>query len=212
MNNQELIDAYLFHCQCALFLIDISKSQSFELIKTLIIKIDNDKFPYHKKILIENKLDLESQREVSGFEIKEFLDQYASILSEKLSLKDNDNLNDLLFKIYTAVNEPNNILPINQVSISQDKNRKNFDDCESSISLILIGDTMVGKTNFLNRYMNNKFDENSISTIGIEKETKVVKVANKLYKLIIWDTAGQERFRALPKKYYKNVDVVLLLE
>ena len=211
VNNQGLIDAYLFHCQCALFLIDISKSQSFELTKSLIINIDNDKFPYLKKILIENKLDLESQREVSGFEIKEFLDQYPSILSEKLSLKDNDNLNDLLSKIYTAVNEPNNILPINKVSISQDKNRINFDDCENSISLILIGDTRVGKTNFLNRYMNNKFDEHSISTIGIEKEIKVVKVDNKLYKLIIWDTAGQERFRALPKKYYKNVDGVLLL-
>ena len=211
VNNQELIDAYLFHCQCALFLFDISKSQSFELVKSLIINLDNDKFPYLKKILIENKLDLESQREVSGFEIKEFLDQYPSILSEKLSLKDNDDLKDLLSKIYTAVNEPNNILPINNVSISQDKNRKNFDDCESSISLILIGDTMVGKTNFLNRYMNNKFDEHSISTIGIEKEIKVVKVDNKLYKLIIWDTAGQERFRALPKKYYKNVDGVLLL-
>ena len=55
VNNQGLIDAYLFHCQCALFLIDISKSQSFELIKSLIINIDEDKFPYLKKILIENK-------------------------------------------------------------------------------------------------------------------------------------------------------------
>ena len=210
MNNQEIIEAYLFHCQCALFLIDISKSQSFELIKSLIINIDEDKFPYLKKILIENKLDLESQREVSGFSIKEFMNQHPLLLSEKLSLKENNDLKDLLSKIYTALNEPNNILPINKVLVSQNK-RKNFKDCESSISLILIGDMKVGKTNFLNRYMNNKFDENTMSTIGIEKEINVVKIDNKLYKLTIWDTGGQERFRALPKKYYKNVDGVLLL-
>ena len=159
MENQELIDAYLFHCQCSIFVIDISKSQSFELIKSLITNIDNDKFPYLKKIIIENKLDLESQREVSGFDIKEFVDQYPSILYEKLSLKENDDLKDLLSKIYTAVNNHNNILPINKVSTSEDKKIKNFDGCESSISLILIGDSKVGKTNFLKRYMNNQFDE-----------------------------------------------------
>ena len=211
MENQELIDAYLFHCQCSIFVIDISKSQSFELIKSLITNIDNDKFPYLKKIIIENKLDLESQREVSGFDIKEFVDQYPSILYEKLSLKENDDLNDLLSKIYTAVNNPNNILPINKVSTSEDKKIKNFDGCESSISLILIGDSKVGKTNFLKRYMNNQFDEISISNIGIEKEIKIVKIEKTLYKLIIWDTAGQERFRSLPLKYFKNADGVLLL-
>lgn len=210
VDNKELIEAFLFDCQCALFLVDISNSKSFELIKNLVLSIDVGKFPYLHMILIENKLDLESQKQVSGFDIKEFLDKYEKMESEKLSLKDGDSVQDLLSKIYKAVNESKNDLPINKVNISQAKAGR-FETCESSISLILIGDSSVGKTNFLTRYINNKFHEAFISTVGIEREIKIVKIDNKLYKLTIWDTAGQERFKSLPQKYYKNVDGVLLL-
>ena len=99
VNDKDLIEAYLFDCQCAIFLVDISNSASFDLIKSLIVSIDNDKFPYLKKILVENKLDLESQKQVSGFDIKEFLDKNPSMQSEKLSLKDGDSVQDLLSKI-----------------------------------------------------------------------------------------------------------------
>ena len=211
VNDKDLIEAYLFDCQCAIFLVDISNSASFDLIKSLIVSIDNDKFPYLKKILVENKLDLESQKQVSGFDIKEFLDKNPSMQSEKLSLKDGDSVQDLLSKIYSAVNESNKDLPINKVYVTQTKIGSRFEDCEGSISLILIGDSQVGKTNFLTRYIDNKFHETFISTMGIEREIKGVKIDNKLYKLTIWDTAGQERFQSLPRKYYKNVDGVLLL-
>ena len=125
-------------------------------------------------------------------------------------MKDGDSLQDLLKNIYTAVNESNGELPINKVFISQNKLAR-LENCESSISLILIGDSHVGKTNFLTRYIENKFHESFISTVGIEREIKGVKIDNKKYKLTIWDTAGQERFKSLPIKYYKNVDGVLLL-
>ena len=210
MKDIELIEALLFDCQCAIFLVDISNSASFDLVKSLILTIDDDKFPYLKKILIENKLDLESQKQVSGFDIKEFLDKYPNMQSEKLSLKDGDSVQELLGKIYSAVNESNKDLPINKVYVSSSKVAR-LENCESSISLILIGDSHVGKTNFLTRYIDNKFHESFISTVGIEREIKGVKIDNKLYKLTIWDTAGQERFKSLPIKYYKNVDGVLLL-
>ena len=210
VENHELINAFLFDCQCALFMVDISNTKSFDLVKSLIANIEDEKFPYLKKILIENKLDLESQKQVSGFDVKEYLDKNPSIMSEKISLKDGDSLQDLLKSIYTAVNESNGELPINKVFISQNKLAR-LENCESSISLILIGDSHVGKTNFLTRYIENKFHESFISTVGIEREIKGVKIDNKMYKLTIWDTAGQERFKSLPIKYYKNVDGVLLL-
>ena len=131
--------------------------------------------------------------------------------SEKLSLKDEDSVEELLSKIYTAVNESNKDLPINKVFVSQSTVGTRLEDCEGSISLILVGDTHVGKTNFLTRYVKNSFQEIFVSTVGIEREIKSVKIDNKLYKLTIWDTAGQERFQSLPRKYYKNVDGVLLL-
>ena len=183
VNDKDLIEAYLFDCQCAIFLVDISNSASFDLIKSLIVSIDNDKFPYLKKILVENKVDLESQKQVSGFDIKEFLDKNPSMQSEKLSLKDGDSVQDLLSKIYSAVNESNKDLPINKVYVTQTKIGSRFEDCEGSISLILIGDSQVGKTNFLTRYVDNKFHETFISTMGIEREIKGVKIDNKLYKV-----------------------------
>ena len=84
-------------------------------------------------------------------------------------------------------------------------------NAQGSLSFILIGDSTVGKTCFLNRYFKNQFTETFLSTIGIDKEMKHVKVGNENYKLTVWDTAGQERFRCLPKKYYQNADGVLLL-
>ena len=78
--------------------------------------------------------------------------------------------------------------------------------------MVLIGDSTVGKTCFLTRYFKNQFTEAFLSTIGIDKEIKHVKVGNDTIKLTLWDTAGQERFQnCLPKKYYQNADGILLL-
>ena len=210
LSKKELIEVYLLDCQCAIFLIDIANKNSFDLVKELINLIDKDKFPYLQKILIENKLDLENQKQISEIEVKEFLDNNSSIQHEKLSLKNNDSIDGLVSKIYKAVNNSNNDLAINQVNISR-KELTRLDSFESQFSLILIGDSKVGKTNFVSRYINNKFQLSFTSTVGIGREIKEVKIDNKLYKLTIWDTAGQERFKSLPIKYYKNVDGVLLL-
>ena len=74
IKNQAYEDSFLFDCKCALFLIDITNPESFELIKKLIANIEIEKYPCLKIILVKNKLDLESEREISDFEIKEFLD------------------------------------------------------------------------------------------------------------------------------------------
>lgn len=54
LSKKELIEVYLLDCQCAIFLIDITNKNSFDLVKELINLIDKDKFPYLQKILIEN--------------------------------------------------------------------------------------------------------------------------------------------------------------
>ena len=113
-------------------------------------------------------------------------------------------------KINTAVNESKNELPSNIVSESMDK-KLGIVNGQGSLSFILIGDSTVGKTCFLTRYFKNQFNEAFLSTIGIDKEIKHVKVGNDNYKMTLWDTAGQERFKCLPKKYYQNADGVLLL-
>ena len=210
LKNNALIDSFLYECQCALFLVDITNTESFISIKDLISNINMTKYPYLKAILVQNKFDLESTRQVSSFEIKEYLENNKSLDNLEISVKNGDNIQELLKKINTAVNESKNELPINIVSEAVEK-KGNLMNGQGALSFILIGDSTVGKTCFLNRFFKNQFTETFLSTIGIDKEMKHVKVNNECYKLTVWDTAGQERFRCLPKKYYQNADGVLLL-
>ena len=189
---------------------DITNPDSFKLVKELNNLINSSKFPYLKKILVQNKLDLESTRQVTSFEVKEFLDANQSLDGQEISIKNGDNVKELLKKINVAVNESKNELPTNIVSEAVDK-KLGLMNGQGALSFILIGDSTVGKTCFLTRYFKNQFNETFLSTIGIDKEIKHVKVGNDSYKMTLWDTAGQERFKCLPKKYYQNADGVLLL-
>ena len=209
LKNPLLIETFLYECQCALFLVDITNQDSFKLIKDLISLIMPSKFPYLKKILVQNKLDLESTRQITSFEIKQYLDNNTSLDNQEISIKDGQNLQELLKKINIAVNETKNELPINIVSEALDKKLVSMID-QGALSVILIGDSSVGKTCFYSRYFKNEFHEVILSTIGVDKEIKYVRVGNDYYKMALWDTAGQERFRSLPKKFYQNSDGVLL--
>ena len=209
IEDETLIETFLFECQCALFLVDITKEDSFKLIKDLIKAIKFEKFPYLKKILVQNKLDVESTRKVPSFEIKEFLDSIQGLDNQEISLKNGENVQELIKKINHFVNETKNELPTNVVSEALGKNKNLMN--VGALSFILIGDSTVGKTCFLTRYFKNQFNETFLSTIGIDKEIKYVKVKNDTYKMTLWDTAGQDRFKSLPKKYYQNADGVLLL-
>ncbi len=72
------------------------------------------------------------------------------------------------------------------------------------IKIVLIGDTSVGKSNLLSRYVSNYFDEESKGTIGVDFAAKHLVINDKNIKVQIWDTAGQEKFRAIIKSYYAN--------
>ena len=210
IQSKELIETYLFECQCALLLVDITKEDSFNLIKDLLANINTSKFPYLKMFLVLNKLDLESERAVNAADVNEFLQSHSYLGTQEISLKSGDNLKELLKKINAAENESKNELPINIVSETLDR-KNNSMIGQGALSFILIGDSTVGKTCFLTRYFKNQFNETFLSTIGIDKEIKHVKVGNDSYKITLWDTAGQDRFKCLPKKYYQNADGVLLL-
>ena len=80
-----------------------------------------------------------------------------------------------------------------------------------SFKILLLGDKTVGKTAFILRFCEDKFDEDSLTTIGLDQKNKYVKRGDKKIELHIWDTAGQERFRAIAKNLYKGADGILLM-
>ena len=77
--------------------------------------------------------------------------------------------------------------------------------------LILIGDSSVGKSNILLKYLKGEFDKNSKATVGVEFGTKNIMINNKKIKIQIWDTAGQERYRSITSAYYKGAKGALIV-
>ena len=80
-----------------------------------------------------------------------------------------------------------------------------------SVKIALLGDSGVGKTCIINRYMSGQFTNNCASTIGGSYQQKIVKKRNKTLQLDIWDTAGQEKYRSLGKHFYKDAYIIILV-
>jgi len=71
----------------------------------------------------------------------------------------------------------------------------------TAISIVILGEKAVGKTMICSRFLGLEFREEHLTTVGIEKMTKTIKIDNGgEIKLKLWDTAGQERFRAISLK------------
>ena len=78
------------------------------------------------------------------------------------------------------------------------------EDYEMMIKVILIGDSAVGKTNIMSKYLKGEFMENSKATVGVEFGSKLFTIDNHKIKAQIWDTAGQEKYKAITGAYYKG--------
>ena len=63
--------------------------------------------------------------------------------------------------------------------------------------VVLIGASASGKTSLLLRFIEEKFSESYLCTIGVDFKIKTVQVDNMAVKLQVWDTAGQERFKSI---------------
>lgn len=79
------------------------------------------------------------------------------------------------------------------------------------ISLILVGESTVGKTSIMRSFIGEEFSESSLSSIGIEVYKKDISIKKETCTIKIWDTCGQERLRALSANYYKKADGVILV-
>ena len=85
------------------------------------------------------------------------------------------------------------------------------DEYDMMIKVILIGDSGVGKTNIMSKFLKNQFLENSKATVGVEFGSKLFIHENHKIKAQIWDTAGQEKYKAITGAYYKGSKGALVI-
>eukprot|EP01062_Namystynia_karyoxenos_P055869 TRINITY_DN46877_c0_g1_i1.p2 TRINITY_DN46877_c0_g1~~TRINITY_DN46877_c0_g1_i1.p2 ORF type:complete len:260 (+),score=49.24 TRINITY_DN46877_c0_g1_i1:87-782(+) len=77
--------------------------------------------------------------------------------------------------------------------------------------LVFLGDTHVGKTSIITRFMYDTFDKQYQATIGIDFLSKTMYLEDRTVRLQLWDTAGQERFRSLIPSYIRDSSVAIIV-
>ena len=85
------------------------------------------------------------------------------------------------------------------------------DSYDQKIKIMILGETLVGKTAIITRYTKKVFAENYLTTVGIDFQNKQLNINGKKINVEIWDTAGQERFRNIAKTYFQSSDGFLLV-
>jgi Ras-related protein Rab-5C len=78
---------------------------------------------------------------------------------------------------------------------------------KTSLKIVLIGASSVGKTSIASSFILNKLDKTEESTLGVSYFTRTLDGC----KLQIWDTAGQERFRSLTPMYIRGSDMIIAI-
>lgn len=82
---------------------------------------------------------------------------------------------------------------------------------EKSLKVLMVGNSAVGKTSIMIRFLDDFYVENFLPTVGIDFKTKVIGYNGQNIKLNLWDTAGQEKFRTLTTSYYKGANAVVFV-
>ena len=85
-------------------------------------------------------------------------------------------------------------------------------DEDLTFRIITLGNSGVGKTSIIKRFVYEQYSQDALHTIGMMTAYKDIKLKNgKTIKLKIIDTAGQEKYHSLTKSYYKNADGVFFV-
>ena len=79
------------------------------------------------------------------------------------------------------------------------------------VHLITLGDSAVGKTSLIGRYIDNYFSNNYIGTFGLDSQFKKKKINDEEINVKITDTAGQERYQSIAANYIKKANGILLV-
>ena len=84
----------------------------------------------------------------------------------------------------------------------------NYDD---KCQLLIIGNSIVGKTSILTKYTSKSYTESYVATVGLDFFTKDETIDNKIIRIKIWDTAGQERYKAITKCFFQRAQGIIIV-
>ena len=74
-----------------------------------------------------------------------------------------------------------------------------IDKYDRLLKIIMIGAASVGKSSLLNRFIDDTYSEETLTTIGADLRSITLKINDLNIRLQIWDTAGQEQFSSMTR-------------
>ena len=234
LNFKALIPLYYHPATTIIMVYDCTNKESFFNLKNYLIAIHEYYDNNIKLIILGNKSDNEDKI-INATQGKALADYLGAAFFE-ISCKNGFSSIEIITELLSQITEENLIGEsiyskiekfINLMSDKEFNENCSIFQVESASSastifterleyeyffkLIILGDSGTGKSSLLNRYVDDRFFENSSSYLGVEFKTKMLELENLLIKLIIWDTVGQERFGAISPAFYKGADGILLV-
>lgn len=82
---------------------------------------------------------------------------------------------------------------------------------QQRFKVLIVGETNVGKTSIVSRFIKGEVSESMNNTIGIDFVSTTIDVNDTSVRMQIWDTAGQERYRSITKAYYRGAQGVFIV-
>jgi small GTP-binding protein len=80
------------------------------------------------------------------------------------------------------------------------------------LTLFILGNSSVGKTSFIHKYVKNDFKDSYKNTIGIDYCSRNMKLpTGEEFEIFFYDTAGQEKYKSISFNLIKKADGILLL-
>ena len=185
-----------------------------------LFKIIKNSLEKYKKLEEEKKMENSNEKNLISI-INDFT-IFENNLS-KLNKIDSIKSNKIKLKFFPSLNK-NNIFKINyykedleeeeeeEEDINNNKEEKNENKDNNSIKIAFIGDQYSGKTSIINRYCENKFeDDNYESTIAVDFKSKMILLNDQNIKLYFYDTSEQEKFHALIPSYIKDAKIIIIV-
>ena len=90
-------------------------------------------------------------------------------------------------------------------------NNVQTNDKSYQFKINLVGDSSVGKTSLLSRFVNDKFEQKYRCTIGVEYKCKNISIDDNSIKLQVFDTCGAEKYRCITRSYYRSAKGIFLV-
>ena len=189
---------------------DITKERTFSNIRSWLDSISEYAPDDVQIALVGNRVHLETERQVSEERGRKLASNY-DILFFEASSHTNVNVTEVFVALTTKILKYRSMKP----PISDDviKGRPMDHNYDCMLKLVMLGDSNVGKSNFISQFMCESQDSprRNVCSIGADSVWKTITVGGKRVKLQIWDTPGHERLRLLTLPYCRGAKGVVLL-